>query len=245
MKNSILLTSLFIFFSFTSLQAQWWSSNTIQGNGEVTTINVQTADYEGVSVAGNFYVTIAEGREGNITLTGESNLLEEVIVEVKDNVLHIKTENKTNLKPSRGKKIEITVPTSSLTKIALAGSGEIKNNFNLKSDALSVKLAGSGDIKLNIEVTDLETKVAGSGDIILNGLAGNLTGSIAGSGVVDASRLNAGNASISVAGSGDYKVNCKGDFKGRVSGSGSISYKGKPTRIDSKVAGSGKIKMVD
>tara|TARA_R110002072_G_scaffold258339_2_gene417026 strand:+ start:10028 stop:10765 length:738 start_codon:yes stop_codon:yes gene_type:complete len=245
MKNSILLTSLLVLFSFTSLQAQWWSTNTIQGNGEVTTINVQTANYDGLSVAGKFYVTIVEGRTGNITLTGESNLLEEVIVEVKDNVLHIKTENKTNLKPSRGKKIELTVPASRLSKIALAGSGEIKNNFNLKSDALSVKLAGSGDIKLNLEVTDLESKVAGSGDIILNGLASNLNGSIAGSGAVDAYRLNAGNVSISVAGSGDYKVNCSGDFKGRVSGSGSISYKGKPTKIDSKVAGSGKIKMVD
>jgi len=245
MKNSMLLTSLLALLSFTSLQAQWWGSNTIKGNGEVTTMTIQTADYDGLSVAGNFNVTIVEGREGSITLKGESNLLEEVIVEVKGDVLHIRTENKTNLKPSRGKNIEITVPTGGLNKISLAGSGEIKNNFNLKSDALNVNLAGSGDIKLNLEVIDLVTKVAGSGDIILNGIASNLNGSIAGSGTVDAYRLSARNASISIAGSGDYKVHCTSDFKARISGSGSISYKGKPTKIDNKVAGSGKIKMVD
>lgn len=245
MKNSMLITSLFILFSFTSLHAQWWGSKTIQGNGNVITQTIQTANYNGLSVAGNFYVTVVDGREGSITLKGESNLLEEVIVEVKDDVLHIKTENKINLKSSRGKNIEITVPATRLSKVSLAGSGEIKNNFNLKSDDFSVKLAGSGDIKLNLQATELEVKVAGSGDIVLNGIAGNVNGSIAGSGTVDAYRLSAEDVSVTIAGSGDYKANCSGNLKARVSGSGSIQYKGKPTKIDSKVAGSGKIKMVD
>ncbi len=241
MKNLNLFVTALLLLSFTSLHAQWGSKN-ISGNGQVITKTIQTSDYDGLSVAGNFYVSLVEGNEGTITLTGESNLLEEVIVEVEGNNLHIKTENKINLKPSRGKKIEVTVTVEHLSKIALAGSGEIKNNFNLKAEELSIKLAGSGDIKLNLQATNLDATVAGSGDIILNGNASNLKGSIAGSGTVDAYRLETTNASITISGSGDYNVNCSGELKARVSGSGNINYSGKPEKIDTKVAGSGRIR---
>lgn len=241
MKNFKLLLSATLLLCFTGVHAQW-GSKTINGNGNLTTTTIQTTDYEGISVAGNFYVTLVEGKEGTITLKGESNLLEEVIVEVKGNHLHIKSEDRVNLKPSRGMKIEITVPVDKINKVALAGSGEIKNGFNLKTDALSVKLAGSGDIKLNVQSTDLEATVAGSGNIILNGHTSELKGSIAGSGSVDAYRLQAENATITISGSGDYNVNCTNALKVRVSGSGNVNYKGKPDKIDSKVAGSGKIK---
>lgn len=244
MKNSMLITSLFILFSFTTLHAQWWNSNSLKGNGEVTTKTLQTTAYEGLAVAGFYKVTLVEGIPGKISLTGESNLLEAVVVEVKDNVLHIKTEKNVSLKPSIGKTIEVTVPAQQLSKIALAGSGEVKNNFNLKTEDLLIKLAGSGTIKLNIETSQLETKVSGSGDLILNGIAANVEGSLAGSGSIDASRLQAKDASIKVAGSGDIIVNCQGQLKARVSGSGKIKYLGNPNAVDSKVAGSGKIKKV-
>jgi hypothetical protein len=240
MKKIQLAAVAFILVGFTSLQAQWGTKN-ISGNGQVITKTIQTSDYDGLSVGGNFYVTIVEGHTGTITLKGESNLLEEVIVEVEGNSLQIKTDNKVNLKPSRGMKIEVTVPASQLSRISLAGSGEIKNGFNLKSDQLSVRLAGSGSIKLNLQTTELDTSVAGSGNMFLNGLAAQLKGSISGSGTVDAYRLKAENASISIAGSGHYNVNCSGELKARVSGSGNINYKGKPDKVDSRVAGSGKI----
>lgn len=244
MKNFKLFTTALILLSFTSLHAQWGTKN-ISGNGQVITKTIQTSDYDGLSVAGNFYVTLVEGNEGTLTLTGESNLLEQVIVEVEGNNLHIKTDNKINLKPSRGMKIEVTVPVEHLSKIALAGSGEIKNNFNLRADELSVQLAGSGDIKLNLQATELDASVAGSGDMILNGKVSNLKGNIAGSGTVDASRLDTDNASISISGSGDYHVNCSGELKARVSGSGNVTYKGKPERLDTKVSGSGRIRSTN
>jgi hypothetical protein len=244
MKNSKLLLSVTLLLCFTNINAQW-GSNTINGNGNLTTTTIQTSDYDGVSVAGNFYVTLVEGKEGSITLKGESNLLEEIVVEIKNGNLHIKPEDRVNLKPSRGMKIEITVPVEQISKVALAGSGEIKNAFDLKSDKLAVKLAGSGDIKLNVTARELESTIAGSGNIILNGRASELKGRIAGSGSVDAYRLDADNANITISGSGDYNVNCTGELKVRVSGSGNVNYRGKPDKIDTKVAGSGRIRSAN
>lgn len=244
MKNLKLLFATLLLISFSSLNAQWWSK-TISGNGTMTTTTVQTESYDGVTVAGNFYVTLVEGKEGSITLKGESNLLEELIVEVKNGTLRIETEDRVSLKPSRGMKIEITVPVEQINKVTLVGSGEIKNAFAMRSDRLSVKLAGSGDIKLNLSTTELEATIAGSGNIILNGRTTELKGSVAGSGSVDASRVEAQNANITIAGSGDYNVNCSGELKVRVSGSGNVNYTGKPDKIDTKVAGSGRVRAVN
>jgi len=244
MRNFKLFLSITLLLCFANLNAQW-GSKTINGNGNLTTTTVQTSNYNGVSVAGNFYVTLVEGKEGSITLKGESNLLEEIVVEVKGGNLHIKPEDRVNLRPSRGMKIEITVPVEQISRVALAGSGEIKNAFDLKAEKLSVKLAGSGDIKLNVSAGELEATIAGSGNIILNGRASELKGSIAGSGSVDAYRVEVENANITIAGSGDYNVNCTGELKVRVSGSGNVNYKGKPDKIDTKVSGSGKIRSAN
>lgn len=244
MKNLKLLFATTLLVSFVNSNAQWGSS-TISGNGQITTKTIQTSGYDGISIAGNFYVTLVEGKEGTITLKGESNILEEIVVEVKGQNLHIKPEDRVNLKPSSRMKIEVTIPVEQINSVSLAGSGEIKNAFDLKTDKLTLKLAGSGNIKLNISSGELESSVAGSGKILLNGRANELKGSIAGSGSVDASRVNSENASITISGSGSYNVNCTGELKVRISGSGSVTYNGKPDKIDSKVSGSGRIRAAN
>ncbi|WP_339611167.1 head GIN domain-containing protein [uncultured Planktosalinus sp.] len=243
MKNQTLTLTILFLFSILTSQAQW-GSKTIKGNGSVITKTIQAGDYDAISVAGNFYVTLIEGSEGTIQIKGESNLLEEMEIETEKGNLKIKPRDNKNLKTSGKNKIEITIPVQEINTIALAGSGTIQNDFSLKSSQLSVKLAGSGTINLDIKTIELETSVAGSGDLLLKGKAQNLNGSIAGSGSIDTQQVKTENADISIAGSGDFKLQCSGLLKARVSGSGDIIYKGKPEKIDSKVAGSGKLKSL-
>lgn len=243
MKNQILVLTILFLISITTTQAQW-GSKTIRGNGTVITKTIQTDTYDGISVAGNFHVTLVEGSEGTIEVKGESNLLKELEIETDRGNLKINPPNNKNLKPSGKNKIEITIPIQEINTIALAGSGNIQSNFSLKSNQLSIKLAGSGAINMEIKTLELEATVAGSGTINLNGKAQNLKGSIAGSGTVNTQQVKTENADISIAGSGNYRLQCSGLLKARVSGSGDIIYKGKPEKIDSKVAGSGKVKAL-
>ncbi|HQV37276.1 MAG TPA: DUF2807 domain-containing protein, partial [Flavobacterium sp.] len=66
----------------------------------------------------------------------------------------------------------------------------------------------------------------------------------AGSGDIKAFELVSENAKVNVSGSGDIKVNCTEFIEARVAGSGDIEYKGNPKKVDTKVAGSGTIKMI-
>ena len=67
-----------------------------------------------------------DGNEGELTLTGESNLLEYIKTEVKDGKLLIKQKKGVNLKPSNWNDgILIVVPVENIDAVTLSGSGDI------------------------------------------------------------------------------------------------------------------------
>ena len=110
----------------------------------------------------------------------------------------------------------------------VAGSGDIECK-QLKAADMDISVAGSGDLKIeNAQVTSANASVAGSGTVKISGSADKANYSVAGSGDLYASDFKVQNISASVAGSGDIKCHAVEHLKARVSGSGTIGYKGDP-----------------
>jgi hypothetical protein len=239
MKKSILLLAAIL--SVSTINAQWWGGKKIKGNGNMTTEPRSTGDYEGIKCAGSMDFILVAGTEGEITIEGESNLLEHIVTEIKNGNLVVKVKNKVNLSPSWNKTIKVTIPFKDINNVSLAGSGDLWNEDKITSNNLDVSLAGSGDIILNVETTSLEGSLAGSGDLTLKGNTNDLNVKVAGAGDISAFGLQANNTIASVAGSGDIKIVSNKSLKARVAGSGDIEYKGNPEKEDTKVSGSGTI----
>ena len=236
-KLSVLLLTGLITLSCS---AQW--GKTIKGNGNNVTIERSTGDYDGIAVSGWFDVDLVSGNEGEITLQGEENLLEYIITEVKDGKLVIKTEKGVNLKSSNWKsEIRITVPVESISSVSMSGSGDIVGKTKIKSDKFSTAMSGSGDITLDIDSNLISASMSGSGDITLSGKTTDFDATVSGSGDIEAYNLEADNVSATVSGSADIQVTAKKSIKARVSGSGDISYRGNPEKVDTKTSGSGDI----
>ncbi|WP_299526709.1 head GIN domain-containing protein [Winogradskyella sp.] len=230
------ITVLAFLLCVSTSYAQWKKK---KGDGNITTITRTTGDYDGLKAGGPMDFKLVEGKEGNITIKGDANLMEYIITEVKDGKLVVKAKKGVNLKPS--KTIVVTVPYESINYIALAGSGDIDNSGTIKADDLEVALAGSGDINLRVDSNSVESKIAGSGDIELSGSTENLMTSIAGSGDFEGKSLNSVNVTVKISGSGEADVVCNGNLKVRISGSGDVNYSGNPTNKDTKVSGSGSV----
>ena len=239
--NSKFLLVVALIFT-TSLSAQNWWKNSVKGNSNITKISRSTSDYDAIKCVGFMDFELVKGKEGNISIEGEENLLEYIITEVKNNALIVKVENGVNLKTSRNKGIKITIPFEDIEKISLSGSGDVWNTDMIVIDNLSIDLAGSGDIKLTLKTESLTSSVSGSGDIKVVGETKNLETKVTGSGDFHGFELNADNTEASVTGSGDIKVVSNKMLKARVTGSGDIQYKGNPDKEDTKVVGSGSIK---
>lgn len=238
MKTTIL--AVLAVFSFSCTQAQWGSKK-VKGNGNITTENRSTSNYDEIQCAGSLDYVLVKGTEGEITLEGESNLLEYVVTEVRGNKLVIKTENGVSLKPSRNKTIKITIPFRDLTDISLSGSGDLWTEDVLNMNELSTSITGSGDVVLEVNTSSIEGSVTGSGDLTLKGSTEYLSAKVTGSGDFHGFDLKSKNTDVSVTGSGDAKVVSTVNLKARVSGSGDIRYKGNPEKEDTKVSGSGSI----
>ncbi|EAR01911.1 head GIN domain-containing protein [Maribacter sp. HTCC2170] len=231
--------SLVVLFT-VSCSAQWGKK--VNGNGKVVTIDRSTGDYDAVAVSGWFDVDLVDGNEGNVTLKGESNLLEHIKTEVKDGKLVIKVEKGYNLKPSNWKDgIHVTVPVESINAVSLSGSGDIVGKKTIKAGKFKTSMSGSGDITLAIEASSINASMSGSGDINLSGSTTDFDVTISGSGDIKAYDLDADNVDATVSGSADIKVTAKERLKARVSGSGDIHYKGNPEKVDTKTSGSGDI----
>jgi hypothetical protein len=241
MKNSIKLFISCLLLLTTMANAQWSSNQKIKGNGKVISEKRTTASYDEIAITGFFDVELVSGKEGNITIKGEENLLPYIKVEVVDQVLKISTEKNKYISTSKGSQIVIVVPFESIDQVSLTGSGDVLTKNSIKTKSFSAKLTGSGDMKLDVEANDFDVNLSGSGDIVLAGKTENFNSNLNGSGDIDAGDLKAKNAKITVSGSGDSKVFCSESLHARVSGSGDIEYIGDPKKKDTKVNGSGAI----
>lgn len=237
--RKVVTLSLVVAFT-VSCSAQWGKK--IKGNGDTVTIDRNVGDYDQIALAGWFDVDLVDGKEGKLSLKGESNLLEYVTTEVIDGKLTIKVEKGVDLKPSSWEEgIRITIPVESITSLALSGSGDIVGKKTIKTDNFKTSMSGSGDITIEVEANSIEASMSGSGDITLSGRTSNFDATISGSGDIKAYELEADNVEATVSGSADIKVTANKMLKARVSGSGDIHYRGNPEKVDTKTSGSGDI----
>ena len=241
MKNSIKLFVSCLLLLTTMSYAQWSSNQKIKGNGKVTSEKRTTTSYDEIAITGFFDVELVSGKEGNITIKGEENLLPYIKVDVVDKVLKISTEKNKYISTSKGSQIVIVVPFESIDQVSLTGSGDVVTKNSIKSKSFSAKLIGSGDMNLDVESNDFDVNLSGSGDMVLTGKTENFNSNLNGSGDIDAGDLKAKNVKATVSGSGDNTVFCSENLHARVSGSGDIEYKGDPKKKDTKVNGSGNI----
>lgn len=230
---------LIIFLLSTTVACAQWKGKKIKGNGKITTQTISTTTYDGIKAAGSMDFNLVPGKEGNISIKSDSNLMEYIDIHVKNNQLFAQVKKGYTLKPSQT--IVVTIPYESINTVSLSGSGDIENSGIIKSDELKVTLAGSGDIELNINTEFTESNIAGSGDIELEGTTNDLNVKITGSGDFDGDDLKSTNVTAQVTGSGSAHVVCSGELVAKVTGSGDVKYSGKPTNIDTKITGSGNV----
>lgn len=215
------------------------SWNGIKGDGNAVTKNRSVGNFDGITVSGPYDVILVTGKEGEITIEGEDNLIDHIVTEVKNNTLEIYTENGFNVNFTR--KITITVAYHDIEKARLTGSGSITSNEAIKADTFHTSVTGSGTIKLMLSANEAHAEVTGSGDLDLEGSTTSLYAEVTGSGDISAYELKAQNADARVSGSGGIKLYCSDKLNARVTGSGDIYYEGSPKKTSVSTTGSGDI----
>ena len=236
MKKSILILAL---LCLTISNAQKFKK--IKGNQKNISISRTTTSYEKISVSGSFDVKLISGKEGNISIKGDENLLEYIKTEVVNNTLTVYFEKGKSIQYDYNSSIEITIPFETINQITFSGSGNLINSDSIKSENLDITMSGSGNVKLETETTNLKITKSGSGNLNSKGKTTNIEILSSGSGNANLSDLTSQNAVATQSGSGSIKINCNKSLEAKTVGSGNIQYKGTPENVDKSSTGSGSI----
>jgi Putative auto-transporter adhesin, head GIN domain len=224
-------------------------STNAPGNSDQVSKTITVANYDEINVVGSMDVDLVAGKEGEVTVTAPSNIVEYIKVESQNNALQIYSDQWKNfgfiVQFGNNNRTLVTVPYESLNRIKLTGSGKVTSKNPITTDSLIVNSLGSGNIDLDVAAGNLESNTSGSGDITLQGKANNFVADVFGSGSIKAAGLESQNAKASISGSGDINLFAAQSFKAGTFGSGSIYYKGDPKINDVQVTGSGQVKKIE
>lgn len=188
--------------------------------------NMHWGDHEIIA-----YITVENIHD--INLSGSGELIGQTKI----------TSNDLDLKVSGSGSIQVDVNVTHSLAVNLSGSGKLDLKGNCKTFGSHV--SGSGKIKLDASISDeAEFEISGSGRIEASGAAHSVKASISGSGKVLGANLETTSCEINLSGSGDVEINVKDSLDARISGSGTVSYKGNPSHVNSNASGSGKLRKL-
>lgn len=196
MRN-IIIVALIACVAFSSCKK-------IEGNGEIITETYTVNDYfQEVTNETAFNVEVIFSNENKVEITGESNIIEKLSVNVKHKKLIIdKVRNKYRLRTTQPVNITVYMKRNDYMYFSNYGSGDLTVYSPL---ARKIKLdnTGSGDLYVfDCEHEAVEVLNSGSGDIVVTGVAGDVYISNSGSGDVDCYHLTSQYVEIHSSGTG-------------------------------------------
>jgi hypothetical protein len=213
------------------------NDNGLAAGKAITKQTATTASFSKVNTVGPDDVVFVTGDSFSIKAEGDAEAIKLLRYTVKDGTIIIGRSKKSWLS-SDGDSVTVTITAPVLVEAALAGSG----NFNadrMAGDALLLAIAGSGDATISdVSGKELDGKIAGSGGVTFSGKVDNVDFALLGSGNIDAAKLVAVKAKVSIAGSGDVSVNATETVDVNIAGSGDVTVTG-GAKCSKSVVGSG------
>jgi hypothetical protein len=207
----------------------------VKGVGNIVETTIKVPSFDGVLLTTDVKVNITQGSPQKVVVSGENNIIDVLFLKVDQGVLEIgftECVNRHNLE------IDLTMPDIEL--VNNSGSGEIYGTNFFDVPEIVLRNTGSGNINLGLNTDEIDAAISGSGNIDIEGETEYLYSKISGSGDIHAFKLKSNKANVQVTGSGDADVWVIKVLDVKISGSGSVYYKGKPV-INFNRTGSGNL----
>jgi hypothetical protein len=177
------------------------------------------------------YITVPD-IEG-VSVSGSGDIIGQTKIRTEDLQLNVSGSGSLTLDVEARGDVEADVSGS--------GNMELKGHF----ESFESDVSGSGRVRLAATIDETaEFGISGSGKIEASGSADRVEARISGSGKVLAADLQTNSCHVRISGSGDVEINVTKELDANITGSGSVSYRGTPSKVNSHASGSGKVKKI-
>ena len=210
----------------------------VVGSGKSVAETRAVSDFNAVEFAFIGDLTITQGDEESLTITGDDNIVALIRTTVRDGVLRIDAGAANVGRPIVPLRYALTV--KNLDSLSLSGLGNIEMP-SLEGRDLALSLSGAGSLTIdNLAVTDLAVSLSGLGSANLSGEVNQQAVTVSGAGSYYAANLRSQAAAVQISGVGNAEVWAVETLSATISGAGNIEYTGNP-QVVQQISGLGSI----
>ncbi len=213
----------------------------VVGSGRSVTETRSVSNFNAVKFAFVGDLTITQGAEESLTITGDDNIVALIRATVQDGVLHIDAGAANIGRPIVPLRYVLTV--KNLESLTLSGLGNIEI-ASLETRNLALSLTGAGSLKIdNLAAADLAVTLSGLGSANLSGEVNKQAVTVSGAGSYYAVKLRSQSAAVRISGLGNAEVWAVETLAANISGAGNIRYVGNP-QVTQNITGLGNIQSI-
>jgi len=202
----------------------------------------EVQDFTAVDFAGFGDVTVIQGDEYELELSGPTDLVDRIKTEVHGDTLYIDRDGKWEIwilgMGNRQVDIKITVPE--LKELNVEGAGVV-NIDGLEGESFEFELSGAGELRgADLKLGDLVVVMSGAGSAKLSGQVDSQKVVISGAGEYDAEDLKSRMTTVDMSGAGSASIWATESLDVTASGAGGVKYWGDPD-VRQEVSGAGTV----
>jgi hypothetical protein len=196
----------------------FFSNTTIVGNGKIVTQSIPTGDFDTITASGKFDIHVEPGKNNQVTITTDENVVPNISVTTKDNKLVIEHEHDVSVRP------KINIVTKKISTINLNGHSSLEANIPLTKN--------------------FSVNVNGKAIVILSGRVENLTLTSHGKSQLDTKNLFSENVIVKSAGKSMIVTRAEKSLNVQSVGKSVIQYYGNPV-VTNNATGSGTLTKLE
>lgn len=226
-----LLFAIFAGLCITTMHAQDKNKTkeTIEGNGKLTTREVNVSSFDALKASGVYELRLSQGNKESVKIEADENLQEYFNVHNDGNKLVIDMEKLNNKNFKSKSKMKVYVTFKHLKELELKMVGNVASDEQLSFDNLDLDTKNVGNVDLNLTAKKLNLDSKSVGNVKLSGKATEAVVKNKGVGSFEAGNFVVQTMNIENDGIGSAEVNAEKDLKVKDSFMGKVKNKGGAT----------------
>lgn len=173
--SRVLFISLVALLFFTSCNKEN-APDIVKSTGEEITVSRNLESFNEVIILDEFDVELVYDSIFKVEVTFGKNLVDKVLMEVKNGVLTMENGNKFNWVRKMGQRIKVKLHCSNMAQFEMVGDGTLTNQDTFYGDRIYFEHAGTNDISLLLNCDWATFRCSNVGNLTFKGSCGILSG---------------------------------------------------------------------
>ncbi|MFL5752735.1 MAG: GIN domain-containing protein [Bacteroidia bacterium] len=187
-----------------------------------TTEERSTGEFTQLEVSGAANVKLSQGAASSVKVSAEPGDLKNIITEVKDGKLIVKTQGNIE------NEFKVWVTYKTLELIDVSGASYVSTENTLNGDKLDIITSGASKANLDVILKNVKSNVSGASTLVLSGATENHVAEVSGAASLKAAKMSSMQVEINTSGASSAKISVNKKINANASGASSIKYFGEP-----------------